>query len=288
VMDESEGNDQALLNGREPNGEDIQHNYENDDEREEKESVINHVMDGSADKYETLSSGIEPVAIDESLTKATEESGEQIDAGRSLLGEEDQGGDQVYDEIHGGREEGNIDESIVIDGSIANDEAVLDKTDQTRGDFYDEREESDIDGSGIDDITGRSVANDEAFSEGEEHGGENEIDDEETATFTHRDVLLAAATGDFNSLRYFIKHRPDYLLVEDENGWLPLHEAIRLGSTEIVSMILDAISTRDQIEMCSGVRGKVGSAVSFVYSFHNEHQPVTKYIQEKCDVKEEL
>jgi len=49
----------------------------------------------------------------------------------------------------------------------------------------------------------------------------------------------AVWSGDVEALRDLAKEDPDLLHEPDDNGWHPLHEAVRTGNVEIVKVLLD-------------------------------------------------
>jgi len=56
----------------------------------------------------------------------------------------------------------------------------------------------------------------------------------------HSDMHTAAETGDWKTLRDIAIPNPNALHKPDDNGWHPIHFAIRAGRSEIVKFILDA------------------------------------------------
>eukprot|EP00934_Nitzschia_sp_Nitz4_P001932 Nitzschia sp. Nitz4//scaffold3_size479765//398844//399468//NITZ4_000171-RA/size479765-exonerate_protein2genome-gene-1.375-mRNA-1//-1//CDS//3329550971//1932//frame0 len=55
---------------------------------------------------------------------------------------------------------------------------------------------------------------------------------------SYMDGRQAARKGDVGALKRIAKVDPESLLVADQNGWTPLHEAIRVGIRESVNIIL--------------------------------------------------
>lgn len=64
------------------------------------------------------------------------------------------------------------------------------------------------------------------------------IDIGETLDFTENDVHTAAATNDIESLRRFLRIKPEFAIHKDDNGWEPLHEAAYGRQVEAVEMLL--------------------------------------------------
>jgi ankyrin repeat protein len=62
----------------------------------------------------------------------------------------------------------------------------------------------------------------------------------------------AAATGDIQRLQELAKNNRHLLVAEDENGWQPLHEAIRAGDLETVKFLLQNGANKNAV---AGVLG---------------------------------
>ena len=56
----------------------------------------------------------------------------------------------------------------------------------------------------------------------------------------HSNVHLAARDGDWNVLKNVAIQNPKGLHEPDDNGWHPIHEAVRAGHHEMVKFLLDA------------------------------------------------
>jgi prolyl 4-hydroxylase len=63
----------------------------------------------------------------------------------------------------------------------------------------------------------------------------------------HSDVHTAAQDGDWKILHDVAIQNPAALHEPDENGWHPLHEAVRAGDLDVVKFLLDAGSDVNQL-----------------------------------------
>ncbi len=53
------------------------------------------------------------------------------------------------------------------------------------------------------------------------------------------DANVAAGEGDLESLVRIAEFEEDYLHSKDENGWQPIHEAVRSGHENVIMFLLD-------------------------------------------------
>lgn len=57
--------------------------------------------------------------------------------------------------------------------------------------------------------------------------------------FSPRDLRLAAANGDYDSVLEYIEMKPEYIDRVDKNGWGPIHNAVRSGDMSMIKLLVD-------------------------------------------------
>lgn len=85
----------------------------------------------------------------------------------------------------------------------------------------------------------------------------------------------AAATGDFYTLKELSEADPQSLHRKDPNGWLPIHEAVRAGHTDIVELLIEKGAHKDAR---TGTRNNGSSPLNMALEFHGEDHPLTAFL----------
>lgn len=83
----------------------------------------------------------------------------------------------------------------------------------------------------------------------------------------------AAATGDLDALREAARTDPAALLRADENGWQPIHEAIRTGDLEAVKFLLASGADKD------AVAGGVGTNLYLARELLDEDHEIILHLE---------
>jgi len=91
----------------------------------------------------------------------------------------------------------------------------------------------------------------------------------------HSDVHTAARTGDLRIIKNIAIQNPGALHEPDENGWHPIHEAVRAGHFEIVKLLVDGGA--DVNEMTN--HGKGYSLLTLAKQFHDEDHKIIDFLQ---------
>ena len=86
----------------------------------------------------------------------------------------------------------------------------------------------------------------------------------------------AAANGSVDRLKQIAKNDKKALKLRDENGWEPLHEAVRGGHLEVVEYLLDEGGA--QINSRTGPSGKGYSPLNLALDHLNSAHPVTSFL----------
>ena len=83
-----------------------------------------------------------------------------------------------------------------------------------------------------------------------------------------------------------LTQKPTWLLESDKNGWLPLHEAVRAGKTESVSIILSLVEDKDHVNARMGTDKKKGNAMWIAEKMKkfDEAHPMIKVLKENGGV----
>ena len=85
-----------------------------------------------------------------------------------------------------------------------------------------------------------------------------------------------AQQGDVEGLRVLAKKNPKALHKKDSNGWLPLHEAVRSGSTDAVKFLVDNGS-----DINAGTNhGEGASPLALEIQELTERHPVSRYLMD--------
>ena len=85
----------------------------------------------------------------------------------------------------------------------------------------------------------------------------------------------AAATGDLERLEAIARKNRRALHQTDQNGWTPLHEAVRGGHKDVVEMLIENGADKDAR---TGRKGTGGSPLNLALAHHSENHLVTKYL----------
>jgi prolyl 4-hydroxylase len=83
----------------------------------------------------------------------------------------------------------------------------------------------------------------------------------------------AAATGDVEVLRELAKKDKKLLHVKDENGWQPIHEAIRKGHLGAVKLLLDNGADKN------AVAGEIGTSLFLAREYLTADHPVVRHLE---------
>ena len=131
-------------------------------------------------------------------------------------------------------------EEVVVDadGEIQHEEIVMPPSDQMREEAL--REYMEMENAAESKHTPPQTDDEDEEDEEEEEG---EVEQEPTFNdrpFSANDVRRAASTGDIETLRGFMGAHPAFIHVGDQNGWMPLHLAIRSGREDIIRALVEA------------------------------------------------
>ncbi|KAL7536960.1 hypothetical protein ACHAWF_005612 [Thalassiosira exigua] len=85
----------------------------------------------------------------------------------------------------------------------------------------------------------------------------------------------AASTGDLDTLRAIAKENPDAMRHKDNNGWNPLHEAVRGGHVDIVRWLLKYGLDKDERTH----NGNGGSPMWWAKKTHGHDHPMVEYLK---------
>lgn len=91
----------------------------------------------------------------------------------------------------------------------------------------------------------------------------------------HSDVHMAAQMGHWNVLHNVAIQNPSALHELDENGWRPIHEAVRAGNPGVVRFLLDAGS--DVNELTGHAHG--ATPLTLAKEHHGEDHPMIEFLQ---------
>ena len=97
----------------------------------------------------------------------------------------------------------------------------------------------------------------------------------EFAIQAENSVREAIFAGDLDSLRQQAKLNPESLYEPDKEGWLPLHDAVRIGKVEPLKFLLD---------VGTDINYKTNFGASPLYLsrfFHGEKHEVTRFLVDK-------
>lgn len=85
------------------------------------------------------------------------------------------------------------------------------------------------------------------------------------------DAHIHAREGKLEELKAAVKYLPEVINASDNNGWQPLHEAVRSGDTEIVKFLLEnGADPNSRTEK----KGNGASALHWAREYHDEDHPV--------------
>ena len=103
--------------------------------------------------------------------------------------------------------------------------------------------------------------------------------------FTKHEFIAAARTDSTKFLAYATQ-KPTWLLESDKNGWLPLHEAVRAGKTESVSIILSLVEDKDHVNARMGTDKKkyAHNAMWIAEKYYDKDHPMIKVLKENGGV----
>ena len=85
-----------------------------------------------------------------------------------------------------------------------------------------------------------------------------------------------AQQGDVAGLRALAKQNPKALLKKDSNGWMPIHEAVRAGSTEAVKFLVNNGTDKN----ARTHHGEGASPLALAIEVLTEKHPVARYLKE--------
>ena len=92
------------------------------------------------------------------------------------------------------------------------------------------------------------------------------------------DIHKIASSGKVADLAYAFQLSPLSILKRDENGWQPLHEAVRSGHLNVIKFIVEKGSS---INSRTGKDGNGGSVLWWALHFHDKQHPIVVYLKEK-------
>ena len=81
---------------------------------------------------------------------------------------------------------------------------------------------------------------------------------------------ICEPTGKLDDLKQTVEFVPEIVNARDENGWQPIHEAVRTGDPEIVRFLLEKgadINSRTE-------NGNGGSVLYWARQYHEDNDPV--------------
>ena len=87
----------------------------------------------------------------------------------------------------------------------------------------------------------------------------------------------AAAAGDLDVLTVLVAENPESIKKVDANGWTPLHEAVRIGSIEVIDYLIK--KGLDINQRTHGGNG--GSPLWWAKAIHGENHKVVEYLKKK-------
>jgi prolyl 4-hydroxylase len=85
----------------------------------------------------------------------------------------------------------------------------------------------------------------------------------------------AAYRGDLPRLQALAKTNKKMLHAKDENGWYPIHEAVRAGHRDAVALL---IQHGADVNARTGPSGEGGSALNLALKYHDESHGVVQYL----------
>ena len=77
---------------------------------------------------------------------------------------------------------------------------------------------------------------------------------------------------------YSFKLNPKSIVAKDENGWQPLHEAVRSGHMNVIKFLVE--EGKVDINARTGADGRGGSTLWWSKKYHGSNHPVTVYLEE--------
>jgi ankyrin repeat protein len=92
----------------------------------------------------------------------------------------------------------------------------------------------------------------------------------------HSDVHTAAINGDLSTIRDIAIQNPTALHEPDDNGWHPIHEAVRAGHSEVVKFFLEAGADVNEISN----HGEGYSPLALAIQYHAEDHSIVEFLKD--------
>lgn len=90
------------------------------------------------------------------------------------------------------------------------------------------------------------------------------------------DAHIYSREGKLEELKVIIEQTPEMINASDQNGWLPLHEAVRAGDPAIVELLLEKSA---DVNSRTGKNGNGASALHWALEYHGEDHPVIELLK---------
>lgn len=102
-----------------------------------------------------------------------------------------------------------------------------------------------------------------------------------------REPHVAASLGDVDKLKEIAAKDKKLLHKADENGWHPLHEAVRSGFTDAAKLLVEHGADVNQL---TGRKNDGRSPLSIALEYHSKKSPIVEYLKglgaEEIDMEE--
>lgn len=104
---------------------------------------------------------------------------------------------------------------------------------------------------------------------------------------TIKDPHYAAAVGDVDRLKEIAEKNKKLLHKPDENGWHPLHEAVRSGHADAAKLL---VQHGANVNQRTGRKGTGPSPLNIALEYHSKTSPIVKYLKSLGaeDISDEL
>jgi hypothetical protein len=191
--------------------------------------------------------------------------------------------DDTDDYYYGNEDESNWndvapdDEEVIQNEQkdVVDDEGVTDsetESDATYDHHYGEEDNEGVDSGTYD--GDNDVQHEDAYDE-----NEYKDDAHYEIQYSSADLIQAIYSDDIAKIRDVIKISPHLVNVKDPNGWTSLHEALRKGNAEILSILID--EGRAELNDQVGSDGTGGNALFLAYEFHGAGHPVIEVLESR-------
>lgn len=92
-------------------------------------------------------------------------------------------------------------------------------------------------------------------------------------------AMMAVEAGDLRTLELIAHVRPEGLSEKDDNGWAPVHEAVRYGKLEMIKFLLDhGVSPNQSTGLPGGDKSQARIPIELALGLLGEEHEVTKYL----------